>query len=187
LQFLVAQFVKDRLKLHGLLTRKILLPIDVLPSTAVRHTLAIITRMAAELERLHPRTFLNISLSLPETAPHIVESIGRSLFKHNDVSWGKIISFMTISAAIACDCVRAGQSDIVQSVVDQTLTVLSDDAGTWIDKEGGFEALKEHIRPVGSEHITFLGWLGILTGFLLTVHWMTVAVKAISKQISNVL
>jgi Apoptosis regulator proteins, Bcl-2 family len=143
--------------------------------------------MAAELERLHPRTFLNLSLQMPETAPIIVENIGKCLFKHNDVTWGKIISFMTISAAIACDCVRAGQPDIVQSVVDQLFSVLSDDAGSWIDKEGGFEALKEHIRPVGSEHITFLGWLGLLTGFLLTIHWLTIAVKAISKQISNIL
>ena len=187
MEYLTAQFVKDRLRLNGLLTRKISIPVNVLPSAAVRHTLAIITRMAAELERLHPRTFLNTSLALPETAPIIVENIGRSLFKHNDVNWGKIICFMTVSSAIACDCVRAGQPDIVQSIVDQTFAVLSDDAGTWIDKEGGFEALKEHIRPVGSEHITFLGWLGLLTGFLLTVHWMSETIKVISKQISNFL
>lgn len=143
--------------------------------------------MSFELERLHPRTFCNVSLTLPETAPILVENIGRSLFKHNDVSWGKIISFMAVSAAIACDCARMGQSDIIQSVVDQTFAVLADEAGTWIDKEGGFVALTEHIRPIGSEHITFLGWLTMLTGFLLTVHWLSVIVKVIGKQVSNIL
>lgn len=143
--------------------------------------------MAVELERMHPRTFCNISLVLPEAAAVVVENIGKSLFKHNDVTWGKIISFMAVSAAIACDCVKVGQPDIIQSIVDQTFAVLADEAGAWIDKEGGFTALTEHIRPIGSEHITFLGWLAMLTGFLLTVHGLTVIVKAISKQISNIL
>lgn len=187
LQFLTAQFIKEKLRRDGLLTRKISIPIEVLPSAAIRHILTIINRMALELERLHPRTFCNISLGIPEASPVIIMNIGRALFKHNDVTWGKIISFLAVSAAIASDCVKAGQPDIIQSIIDQTFASISDEAGLWIDKEGGFTALTEHIRPIGSEHITFLGWLTMLTGFLLTIHWLTLMVKAISKQISNIL
>jgi Apoptosis regulator proteins, Bcl-2 family len=175
------------LRRDGVLSRKISFPIDVLPSAAIRHILVIINRMAVELENMHPRTFCNISLVVPEVAPVVVENIGRTLFKHNDVTWGKIISFMAVSAAIACDCVKVGSVEIIQSIVDQTFAVLADEAGSWIDKEGGFNALTEHIRPIGSEHITFLGWLTMLTGFLLTVHWLILMVNAISRQLSNIL
>ena len=144
--------------------------------------------MSLELERLHPRTFCNISLTVPPVAaPVMVESIGRSLFKHNDVSWGKIISFLTISSAIAADCVRVGQPDIIQSVVDSTYAVMSDEAGVWIEKEGGWNALSDHIRPIGSEHMSFLGWLTLMVGFLLTVHWTWMILKFIGRQILNIL
>lgn len=185
LQFLTAQFIKDKLRRDGVLTRKISIPIEVLPSAGTRHILTIINRMALELERLHPRTFCNIVLNVPEAGPIVIANIGRTLFKHNDVTWGKIISFLAVSAAIASDCV--GHPEILHSIVDQTFAVLVDETGSWIDKEGGFNALTEHIRPIGSEHITFLGWLSLLTGFLLTVHGLTVMVKAISRQISNIL
>lgn len=184
---LCAQFIKEKLKRDGLSSRKAPILIDVLPNSSLRHTILIINRMSLELERLHPRTFCNISLALPEAAPVMVDAIGRSLFKHNDISWGKIISFLTISSAIAADCARVGQPDIIQSVVDSTFSVMAEEAGLWIEKEGGWNALSDHIRPIGSEHITFLGWLTLLVGFLLTVHWSWMILKFIGRQILNIL
>lgn len=143
--------------------------------------------MSLELERLHPRTFITTSLTVPEAAPVMIETIGRSLFKHNDVSWGKIISFLTISSSFAADCVRIGQPDLIQSIVQSTHSVMTDEAGLWIEKEGGWNALVDHIRPIGSEHITFLGWITLLVGFLLTVHWTWMVLKFIGRQILNIL
>jgi len=188
IQCLCAQFIKEKLKRDGLSTRKISILIDVLPNPSLRHTVVIINRMSLELERLHPRTFCNISLAVPPVAaPVMVESIGRSLFKHNDVSWGKIISFLTISSAIASDCARVGQPDLIQAVVDSTFAVMSDEAGPWIEKEGGWNALSDYIRPIGSEHMSFLGWLTLMVGFLLTVHWTWMILKFIGRQILNIL
>lgn len=105
--------------------------------------------MSVELERLHPRTFSNISINLPEDdAPVMIETIGKSLFKHNDITWGKIISFLTISSAFAADCVKVGQYD-VQPIIDSTFSTLLEEAGVWIDKEGGWASLCDYIRPIG--------------------------------------
>jgi Apoptosis regulator proteins, Bcl-2 family len=143
--------------------------------------------MSSELERLHPRTFCNVSIPLPEAAPVIVESIGRTLFKHNDITWGKIISFMTISSAIAVECAKSGQSEVIQSVVDSTFSVMNEEAGPWIETEGGWCALTEHIRPIGSEHITFLGCLTLMVGFLVTIHVTWTSLKFLGKQVLNIL
>ena len=182
-----SEFTKERLKRELLYTRKIIILNDVLATSSTRHILAIINRMSIELERMQPRTFsCNLSV-IPELAPILIENIGRNLFKHNDVSWGKIISFLTISSAISSDCVKCGQHDIVQSIIDTTCSLLLDETGTWIDKEGGFDGLTDYIRPIGSEHITFLGWLTALTTFLLTVYFLWTVFKVLGRQVLNVL
>lgn len=181
-----AQFIKERLKRDGLHGQKVTIK-DVLPNATLRHVLVIINRMSLELARLHPKTFHNISVPVSEASPVMVESIGRSLFKHNDVTWGKIISFLTISSAIAADCARVGQSDIIQSVVDSTFSVISEEAGPWIEKQGGWNALTDHIRPIGSDHVSFLSWLMMMTGFLFTIHWTWALLKFIGRQILNIL
>lgn len=159
---------------------------EVLPNANLRHVISILSRGSVELERLHPRTFTNLSLAVPEAAPVMVENIGRLLMK-NDVTWGKIISFLTISSAIAADCVKVGQPDIVQSVVDSSFSVLSETAGSWIEHEGGWNALTDHIRPLGSEHVSFMGWLTMLVGFIFTIHWTWTILRLIGRQILNIL
>lgn len=153
----------------------------------MQNTVLILNRMAIELERLHPRTFVSLSLALPEAAPAMIETIGRTLFKLNDVTWGKIISFLAISSAIASECVKIGQPELIQPIVDATSTFIIDDIGVWIELEGGWGALADHIRPIGSEHITFLGFMAVLVGFLLLIHFSWALVKALSKQILSVL
>jgi len=189
IQCICTQFIKAKLKREGSMTRKISVLLDIPPHGQLRnvqHTLLILNRMSHELERLHPRTFTNITLPIAEAAPLLVETIGKTLFKH-DVTWGKIISYLTISSTFAADCVRAGQLDIIQSIVDSLSSVMIDEAGPWIEKEGGWNALSDHIRPLGSEHITFLGFLTTLVGFLLAVHWTWAIFKSLSKQVSNIL
>lgn len=190
IQCICALFVKERLKREGLLSRKVSSTLETPTNAQARQAqsiLIILNRMSYELERLHPRTFSNISIPVPEVAPMIIETVGKTLFKHNDITWGKVISFMSISSALAVDCVKVGQPEVVQLIVDSSAAIISDEAALWIEKEGGWSALSEHIRPMGSEHITFLGFLTVSVGFLLTIHWSWILFKSISKQISNLL
>lgn len=190
IQCICSQFLREKLRRDGALTRKVSGLIDALPNVHLRHmhdTLLILNRMAIELERLHPRTFVSLSLAIPEAAPDMIETIGRTLFKHNDITWGKVISFLAISSAIATDCVKVGQPELIQSIVDATSSCIIDEVGCWIEHEGGFGTLSDYIRPIGSEHITFLGFLAVLVGFLLFVHFSWGLVRALSKQILNVL
>ncbi|CRL04764.1 CLUMA_CG017824, isoform A [Clunio marinus] len=190
IQCISTQFIRCKLRANGLMSRKVSMTINVLPHATVRqmhHILVIINRMSLELERLHPRIFCNVTIPEPEVAPIIIENVGKNLFKHNDITWGKIISFLTISSAIAADCVKAGQSDMIQSIIDTVYTILAAETGTWIEKEGGFSTLSDYIRPIGSEHISFLGFLTIMVGFLLTVQFVWAVFKHLSKQILNIM
>lgn len=163
--------------------------IEVLPNSSLRHVIAILSRTAVELERINPRTFSNITLTITEAenAPVLVETIGRTLLKH-DITWGKIISFLTISSALSCECVKHGQLDIIQPVVDSTCAVILEEAGSWIEREGGWTSLTDHIRPASIvDHLSVLEWLSFLTGFLLTVHLAAMVFKVIGNQITNIM
>lgn len=150
-----------------------------------RQVVAIINRMALELERMHPRTFANLSLAAPETAPILIDSIGKNLLKPGSITWGKIISFLTISAAFAK--AAAGQPEIIQNIIETSQTVLSEEAGTWIELEGSWNALTDHIRPLGSEHLSVIGWLTWMVTFLFAIHWTWLLAEKFGQLISNVL
>lgn len=191
LHYFCVNIVKERLRRDGLV-RKISVVTNpdyhnTIHSAATRHILAIINRMSIELERMHPRTFATISLSLPEASPIVLENIAKNLFRNSEITWGSIISFMSISAALASDCVKSGQHELVPTITDVTMNLVLDEVGSWIEKRGGFDDLIEHIRPIGSEHLTVLGWLTFLVSFLLTDHWIVSIVNAISKQFSKIL
>lgn len=193
LQYFCVNIVKERLRRDGLLIRKISVaagPPDyhsTIHSHTTRHVLAIINRMSIELERMHPRTFATISLSVPEVSPMVLENIAKNLFRNEAITWGSVISFMTISAALASDCVKTGQPDLVATIIEVTSNLLINEVGSWIEKKGGFDDLTEHIRPIAAEHLTFLGWLTYLVTFLLTVHWIVSIINAISKQFTKIL
>lgn len=117
----------------------------------------------------------------------MLENIAKNLFRNSEITWGSVISFMSISAALASDCVKSGQHELVPTITDVTMNLVLDEVGSWIEKRGGFDDLVEHIRPIGSEHLTVVGWLTFLVSFLLTIHWIVSIVNAISKQFSKIL
>lgn len=146
----------------------------------------IFNRMSLELERMHPRTFANISV-VPEEAPDLLESIGKNLFRQEEITWGKIISFLTLASAFVIDCVKNGQHDYIQPLIDETCIILSEEAGSWIESQGGLNSLIEHIKPVRSDHISVLGLMEVLVGFLVVTHWSWIIVKFLGGRISNYL
>lgn len=143
--------------------------------------------MSQELELIHPRTFSHVSVPMAANSHIVVENIGKILFRQSKITWGKIICFMTIAAAIAADSAKVGHPRSIPLIIDATSSVITKEAGQWIQRKGGLNALTDHIRPIGSEHITFLGFLTVLTGFLLTVHWMWTILKCLGNQILNLI
>lgn len=131
----------------------------------------IFNRMAIELEKMHPRTFANISIVSEHEAPVLVENIGRNLFRQGEITWGKIISWFTLVSAFVIDCVKSGQHDMVQAVIDVACIVMNEEAGIWIENQGGWNGLSDHLKPIRSDHISFLGLMEILVGFCFITHW----------------
>lgn len=133
--------------------------------------------MAIELEKMHPRTFSNISIVSDHDATVLIESIGRNLFRQGEITWGKVISWFTLVSAFVIDCVKSGQHDMVQAVVDVACIVMNEEAGIWIESQGGLNAISDHVKPIRSDHMSFLGLLEVLVGFLLATHWSWSLVK----------
>lgn len=183
IQHLFAQFIKDRLRRNGLLTRNVSILIEVHPAKAfpIRTILLIFNRMALELEKMHPRIFANPSVS-DHDVPTLVENIGRNLFRQDETTWAKIIAWFTLVSAFVVDCVKTGQHDMVQHIIDVACIVLSEEAGVWIENQGGLNALSEHIKPIRSDHISFLGLLQILVGFLFVTHWSWIFFKHLGTR-----
>lgn len=138
IQHLCAQFVKDRLRREGLLTRNVSILIEVHPAKAfpIRNILMIFNRMSVELEKMHPRTFSNLSVVCEHEAPELIENIGRALFRQDDITWGKIISWFTLTSAFVIDAVKSGQHDMVQAIIDVSCIVMNEEAGLWIERQG---------------------------------------------------
>jgi hypothetical protein len=183
IQHLFAQFAKDRLRRHGMLTRNVSILIEVHPAKAfpIRNILLIFNRMALELEKMHPRIFANPSVP-DHDVPTLVENIGRNLFRQDEITWAKIISWFTLVSAIVVECVKTGQHDIVQHIIDVACIVLSEEAGIWIENQGGLNALSEHIKPIRSDHISFLGLLQVMVGFLFATHWLWIFFKYLGTR-----
>lgn len=179
--------MKEKLRRHGLLSRKVSILLETPSITNLRNIFPIIHRMSDELEKMHPRTFTNINLPDLETAPLLLNAIGVNLFRQNKITWGRIVSLMTIAANLTVDCVRMGHDDIVNLILESTGNVICEETGTWIEKEGGFCALIEHIRPSRSEHMTFLGWLTTLVCFCLAAHLIEIVTNSVASKILQIL
>ncbi|KAG5684187.1 hypothetical protein PVAND_013427 [Polypedilum vanderplanki] len=188
IQHLCAQFFKDKLRREGLLTRNVSILIEIHPAKQfhIRNILMIFNRMALELERMHPRTFSNLSI-VSEEAPDLIESIGRTLFRQEEITWGKIISFLTIASAFIVDVVQHGHHEIIQPIIDETCIVLNEEAGAWIEAQGGLNSLQNHIKPIRSDHMTFLGLLEVLVGFLFVTHFSWKILKFLGTQLGDYL
>jgi hypothetical protein len=176
------------LRREGLLTRNVSILIEIHPAKQfhIRNILMIFNRMALELERMHPRTFANITI-VSDEAPDLIESIGRALFRQEEITWGKIISFLTIASAFIVDVVKSGHHDIIQPIIDETCIILNEEAGLWIESQGGLNSLIEHIKPIRSDHMTLLGLLEVLVGFLLCTHFSWKIMKYLGTRIGEYL
>lgn len=104
-------------------------------------------QIGEELERMHPRTYSNISRQVSrstggefqtvDTAPLIISAIARYLFK-SDITWSKIISLYALTGGIAVDCVRQGHPEYLPKLVEGLGEVIEDELVPWINDNGGW-------------------------------------------------
>ena len=71
-------------------------------------------------------------------ARRIVTSVGDFLFKHGVVTWCRVISLLAVAAAVAAECSRAGNTQLIQSVVTAVTDVVERHAASWISQQGGW-------------------------------------------------
>jgi hypothetical protein len=162
----------------------ILIEVHPAKSFHIRNILLIFNRMSYELQKMHPRTFTNVTIDNDE-APNLIVNIGRALFRSDEITWAKIIAFLTLTSTFIVDSIKSGSHDVIQVIIDETCNVMKDECGIWIESQGGLNALCEYIKPVRSDHMSFLGLLQVLVGFCFLTHWSWIIFKLLSAQIGN--
>lgn len=149
--------------------------------------------MCEELERMHPRIYMNISRQLSRapfgeleeahTAPYLLNAVSKDLFK-NGVSWAKIISIFAVTGGLAVDIVRQGHYDYLPRLIESTGDIIEDDLVPYLLDNGGWSGLLEHIqiRPnyyYFNRQFSVYQWLSIATSILFIINTIYFIVKSI--------
>jgi BCL2-related ovarian killer protein len=152
--------------------------------------------MCEELERMHPRVYMNVSRQLSRTpfgelqeahsAPYLLNIVAKDLFK-TGVNWGKIVSVFAISGGLAIDIVRQGHYDYLQRLIEGTADIIEDDLVPWLIENGGWFGLLEHIRPNIYPQFSVLGWLSIIVAILFVIYVITFIIKYIGSNFCSFL
>ncbi|XP_031634388.1 bcl-2-related ovarian killer protein [Contarinia nasturtii] len=191
---LCSQYVRVKLKRAGILNRKVLQRLryflDTPTSFDVHEVFPALNMMCEELERMHPRVYMNISRHLSRapfgeleeahTAPYLLNAVAKDLFK-NGISWAKIISIFTVSGGLAVDIVRQGHYDYLPRLIESTGDIVEDDLVPWLTDNGGWSGLLEHIRPnyyYFDRHFTRSQLFSIATLALFIVYVITFIIRS---------
>uniref|UniRef100_A0A336JWG4 CSON013706 protein n=1 Tax=Culicoides sonorensis TaxID=179676 RepID=A0A336JWG4_CULSO len=183
---------RSKLRRAGVLNRKVTQRlrniIDTPSSSVVREIFPIINVLGDELEKLHVRTYTNISRQLTRSSFHELpelllsySEVAKELFK-NEITWGKIISLFAISGGLAVDACKQGNYDHLQPIIEGTAEIIEEELAPWLISNGGWLGLQEYIRPDISE-ITLLGWLAVSTSILFAFSLIYYFLKFIGMQL----
>lgn len=146
--------------------------------------------MCETLERLHPRTYSNISRNLSRapfgeleeahTAPYLLNAVAKDLFR-SGINWAKIVSIFTVSGGLAVDIVRQGRYDYLPRLIESTGDIVEDDLVSWLEENGGWSGLLDHIRPnYYDRHFTPYQWISIITAVLFSFYAITFILRSMS-------
>lgn len=148
-------------------------------------------QMCEELERMHPRVYMNISRHLSRapfgeleeahTAPYLLNAVAKDLFK-SGINWAKIVSIFTVSGGLAVDIVRQGHYDYLPRLIESTGDIVEDDLLQWLLDNGGWSGLLDHIRPTYyyfDRQFTPSQWLTIATSALFVFYIISFIVRSI--------
>lgn len=151
-------------------------------------------QMCEELERMHPRVYMNISrhisrapfgeLEEAHTAPYLLNAVAKDLFK-SGINWAKIVSIFTVSGGLAVDIVRQGHYDYLPRLIESTGDIVEDDLVPWLMDNGGWSGLLEHanIRPNDcffDRQFTPYQWITIATTVLFICYALAFIYRSMS-------
>lgn len=118
--------------------------IDTPSSSVVREIFPIINTLGEELERLHSRTYTNISRQLTRNNYHELpellfplSSVAKELFK-SDITWGKIISMYAIIGGLAVDSIRHDRYDHLYPLVEAFGEIIEEYLAGFLAENGGW-------------------------------------------------
>lgn len=146
---LCGHYIRSKLRRAGVLNRKVTQRlrniIDTPSSSVVREIFPTINALGSELERLHSRTYTNISRQLTRNTfgeeLHeillLLNAVAKDLFK-SDITWGKIISLFAINGGLAVDSIRQGNYDYLGPLVEATGEIIEEYLGAFLTENGGW-------------------------------------------------
>ncbi|XP_068904068.1 bcl-2-related ovarian killer protein-like isoform X2 [Tenebrio molitor] len=148
---LCALYIRSRLKRASLFNRKLGLTrvrstVSAVPGSggaSVREVFPGLACACAELERAHPRLYLNIARQTgvgSETgAGGLLAAIGHQLLRC-DPTWGKVVAVFSVAGGLAVDCVRLGHPENLHDLLDGMTELLEDRLAMWVAANGGWDS-----------------------------------------------
>ncbi|KAJ3653453.1 hypothetical protein Zmor_012703 [Zophobas morio] len=168
---LCALYIRSRLKRAGLFNRKLGLTrvrstVSAVPGgggVMVRDVFPGLSCACMELERAHPRLYLNIArqtgVGSDAGVGGLLAAIGHQLLRC-DPTWGKVVAVFSVAGGLAVDCVRLGHPENLHDLLDGMGELLEDRMAMWVAANGGWTGLSNHCRPEDQD-ISFVEYLGI--------------------------
>lgn len=99
---------------------------------------------------MHTKVYTNVcrqlssspnNLENAEDTAVLLTTFGRILFK-NEITWGKIVSLFSVTAALSIDLVRQNHEDYIPTLIEGFLGVIEDELIPFLSTEhGGWSAL----------------------------------------------
>ncbi|XP_058118938.1 bcl-2-related ovarian killer protein-like [Anopheles ziemanni] len=196
---LCGEYIRARLKRSGLLNRKTLQRLrnsmeecaaEAGAGVVVREAFPILNEMGEELERMHPRLYINVSrqisnepwgeLTEPDTVGYLLHVVAKDLFK-SGITWGKVISLFAIAGGLAVDCVRQDHHDYLRQLIEGTTDVIEEDLSGWLVERGGWLGLQDHVHPPVAE-ISLTGWLSITVLTLFVIYVVSLFLRVLGTN-----
>lgn len=113
------------------------------------------------------------SLENAEDAAVLLTTFGRILFK-SDVTWGKIVSLFSVTAALSIDLVRQNHEDFIPTLIEGFLGVIEDELIPFLS-DGGWIALHlklQNRKQSPQQWSLVLVLLGIFVFFFLVNNYL---------------
>ena len=115
------------------------------PSDRAAKCLEIITNQLAE-ERREQLEEMCFELQITkETLKETFDTISDEMF-HDSVNWGRVVTFIAFSGALANYCADHGLKGEVENIIDWTEEFVHDRLMQWIMQSGGWEAFITHFQ-----------------------------------------
>lgn len=101
----------------------------------------------AELERMHPKTYANVTrqacisptsiLVSDKAVAGLLIAIGQQMLK-TDINWGKIVALYAVAGGLAVDCIHQGHPEFLHGIMEGMNEILEVNLGEWVASNGGW-------------------------------------------------